>query len=286
MPNILIADEVYQKCIHWVNKSTYEVSGLGTVEVLEDGTLHVVSAMLLKQENTGSHTEIEATAVCKAMDDLMSEDGLLKWWWHSHVDMPVFWSKTDTDTIQEWGEKGWVCATVFNQKSETRSAYYQKDAIIYPWGKCDVFKENIPTNIAHALEYDTKKWDSQYAENVTNQTLGGYWRGTKYISTKPKAYGQEPVLTLKELEGYGFNAMDVITLNNAWYELKDIKLLSDDCGFQPEEIVEMAEGLYQADDIVELMMTQMGKDAVMAKVRKAADYYDGVDYHNYENIDV
>ena len=94
---VCIDRPVYQKILHWVDKSTEEISGLGKV-VMENGVFVVKSAVLAKQENTPSHTEMNGTAVAKMMYQLKDEPGHLNFWWHSHANMEVFWSGEDTDT--------------------------------------------------------------------------------------------------------------------------------------------------------------------------------------------
>src|SRR5512135_244863 len=67
---------VYQKIMHWVNKSDFEVSGLGKV-ILENGVLRVVEAILLSQTNTRTTTEIEPQDMGKAMFLLKDTPGML-----------------------------------------------------------------------------------------------------------------------------------------------------------------------------------------------------------------
>ena len=169
-----IDNEVYDKVMHWVDKAVGEISGFGKVELI-DGVFYVTSAILLKQENTSASTEIDAGAVAKAMYEMKDEPGHLNWWWHSHVNMPVFWSGTDMDTIQELGEHGWICATVFNKKEEMRSAYYQKGDDFLP----KVFIDNVPTGRQSLLDIASmEEWDREFDEKVTVK-----------VTTYPKNYG-------------------------------------------------------------------------------------------------
>ena len=158
--------------MYWVNKSKFEVSGLGTIKVQEDGSMLVTQAILLKQQNTHTHTEITAEAVCKAMFDMAKEDGELRWWWHSHVQMGVFWSGTDMDTIKELGKQGWIAATVFNQKNELRSAVYAHDALVLPWVEKPkyVFYDECETSVKVIDDARTVEWEKEYEDKVTNAT--------------------------------------------------------------------------------------------------------------------
>lgn len=127
-PIITIDQAVYDKIMYWIQKCDFEISGMGSV-VIEDNEIRVVDACLIKQENTGTSTDIDAKALGKAEFELRHAEGELKWWWHSHVNMGVFWSGTDMETIEELSEHGWFAATVFNKKEESRSAVALVDPV-------------------------------------------------------------------------------------------------------------------------------------------------------------
>ena len=161
---ITIDDLVYQKIMHWIKKANlFEISGLGNV-IIEDETIKVVDAILLEQENTSTTTDISGEYIAKAMFHLKDSPGELKWWWHSHVDMPVFWSETDTNTIEELASQGWFSATVFNKKKEMRSAYAQISPI-------KMLVDDIDTYVLRNLDFDmVNKWDEEYEDKVTVKT--------------------------------------------------------------------------------------------------------------------
>lgn len=157
--NIVTDDMVYHKVMHWVSKSDVEVSGLGKV-IVDGDTIRVVDAMLFPQTGTGASTEIEPEAICRAMYELRDTPGELKWWWHSHVKMEVFWSGTDIETIEELSSQGWFAATVFNQHEQTRSAYAQAAPVKVMVDELDL---TVTRDIDDAL---VASWDAEYASNV------------------------------------------------------------------------------------------------------------------------
>ena len=171
---------VYQKVMHWVNKSDFEVSGLGKIVVdPERNVIKVIDAILLKQENTHSTTDLDAQAICKAMFQLKDTPGDLRWWWHSHVNMGVFWSGTDEATMKELGMGGWFSATVFNQKYEYLSAYIQAEPI-------RLIDADVTTRVTTDLPKDvTEEWDKQYDDNVTEKSF----RTIYPSSWEPGAHG-------------------------------------------------------------------------------------------------
>lgn len=167
-PKVVIDNEVFRKIMHWVNKSEYEVSGLGTLVLEPEGIFRVKSAMLLPQKNGSTHTDIEPEDVGKLMFALKDEPGELRFWWHSHVNMPVFWSGTDMDTIRKLGQGGWFLSTVFNKKRELRSAFYAVQGINSPWGAQALFQDELDTKIEPFTEAIHAVWDEEYETNVIN----------------------------------------------------------------------------------------------------------------------
>lgn len=171
-----IDEEVYAKIMHWIDKAPGEVSGLGKI-VMENGIFRVTSAILLKQENTAVTTDIDAAAVGKAMFELKDEPGHMNWWWHSHVNMDVFWSGTDMDTIHEFGNNGWVLATVLNKKRESRSCYYQKGTGFIP----SILIDDIPTGTIFMAAQETfETWDKEFDDKVETKksSPGWVWKKT------------------------------------------------------------------------------------------------------------
>ncbi len=82
---VIILEDVYKKIMHWVNKSGFEVSGLGTIE-FRDGAAVVTEAFLLKQKNGSTTTEMDPNSVTKLMYEQRTSPGHLNFWWHSHVE--------------------------------------------------------------------------------------------------------------------------------------------------------------------------------------------------------
>ncbi len=101
---VLIKAEARDKINQWVAMAQGEVSGLGMVEEIDGGFI-VTDVFLPFQKCGGSNTDVEPEAVARLMIDLESQgldSSCLKFWWHSHSDMPVFWSGTDTSTINKF----------------------------------------------------------------------------------------------------------------------------------------------------------------------------------------
>ena len=73
---------------------------------------------------SGAHSDIETEALAKFQVELVQkgEDlSLWKLWWHSHATMGVFWSGTDTDTIDKSTEFEYLVSLVTNHKHEIKA---------------------------------------------------------------------------------------------------------------------------------------------------------------------
>lgn len=173
---VQIPRHVYNKVMHWVNKSSDEVSGFGKVTYYEEtGVFYIHDAYLIKQTNGSAHTDIDGGSLAKLMYQTRETEGELKWWWHSHVKMNVFWSGTDTATIKELGSQGWILATVFNQREEHRSAlgygFKVLDAPMIHQTEAALIKDELPFFIMDEIpEEETQAWDTEYDTNVEKKT--------------------------------------------------------------------------------------------------------------------
>lgn len=177
-PRLFIPRKVYQQLMHWVNKSEFEVSWLGTLQYNpKECEFEVLKIFLLEQENERAETTIKAAAICDLEYDTRNEPGQLRWWGHSHVKMPCFWSGTDREAMDELSQNGWFLSTVFNQKKEMRTAFTQG-------GEMPIMLDDIETYIYDPItDEETAEWDAQYKKNVTNKTYTytmGYGNGSGY----------------------------------------------------------------------------------------------------------
>lgn len=205
---------VYQKILHWVDKSQVEISGLGKV-VMEDGVFVVKSASLAKQVNTGTHTEMAGPAVAKMMYELRDEPGHLNFWWHSHCDMEVFWSGEDMATIYQIGDQGWCLATVFNHKHEYRAAYYQKGTSFMP----NIFVDEMNVTIEERVNYFKEDWNTEYDAKVETKIYPSYTPGASYYNQSGQYVGKPSVLATEEKKSVVVGRVG---------ELEDVKKMLDD----------------------------------------------------------
>lgn len=185
--------DIREKIQFWVDKADKEVSGLGDAWLdLENKTIDITSAFMLDQECTAADTELDGDAVSRAMfeahqDEVKGIRRNIKFWWHSHVNMDVFWSGTDTTTMAELSEHGWFCHIVFNKKREMRAAFsypVTREALGVKTNKVE-YQDNIKVNVSNyftaveqaALEEEFKtKYKEKFAyssNGFKDWTYGG-----------------------------------------------------------------------------------------------------------------
>ena len=156
---LLIPSNIYAEIDYYVQKCPIEISWLGRLKKDDEGNFVLTKIYLLKQENTGVSTEIDADAVATLLYQTRKDEGMLNWWGHSHVDMDVRWSGTDMDTKQEHGKNGFLVSTVFNKKGRYRTSYYQGNSEFLP----PVFQDDIETEVAYVpTTEEVARWEAEY----------------------------------------------------------------------------------------------------------------------------
>ncbi len=122
-PKVAVPEKVWKRLLAYIDACPMEVGGLGTIE-WKDGMLVVTDVFLLEQEVSGVSTVIDHAAVAKFLVSWVrdgKDPSALRFWWHSHADMGVFWSETDMETIRQFTQGNWLVSLVGNRRHETRT---------------------------------------------------------------------------------------------------------------------------------------------------------------------
>jgi len=75
---------------------------------------------IFDQVVTGSSTELSSQDIAKFLNEYISagkDPSTLKFWWHSHANMDVFWSGTDNSTINRFSSD-WLVSMVSNKRGQ------------------------------------------------------------------------------------------------------------------------------------------------------------------------
>lgn len=118
-----IEQDAWKKICAYVDNVDGEISGLGKLKVVDD-TFIVSDVAIFKQTVSSAHSDIETKALAEFQVEMVKKSESMKeWvlWWHSHGDMSVFFSGTDTDTIEKSTEFPFLVSLVTNKKHELKA---------------------------------------------------------------------------------------------------------------------------------------------------------------------
>ena len=263
MKKIVIGREAFDDIMYYVNKTNFEISGFGAVEVI-DGVPTVTSIYIMDQENSSAETELDGASIAKVEYEHLKSGrpGDLRFWWHSHVNMQVFWSGTDMSAIEMLAENGWFIHGVFNKQYESRLAYSNNEPI-------SVFIDDIEMEIDESLvsgeayelykkmeaisDKRNKSLDTMFQKHVTiksyelnqshrynrasnildmaGETYAPFKNSWDDWGDKPKTNESTKYEYQKDDDGYlelrqsGYTHSEIIALNNRGiYDLDDLDL--------------------------------------------------------------
>ncbi len=167
VPKVIIDKMALEKIKYFVAKDHQECSGMGITRIVGD-TIYVDDIKMLEQKNGAAHTDINEAAVTKLMFDWREREGNLNFWWHSHVNMGVFWSGQDEATIKQLGQHGLCVASVFNKKGEIRTAVAAKIEVPFATGPQVVMFDDLTlmVHVPAIPDEITKAWDEEHKANV------------------------------------------------------------------------------------------------------------------------
>lgn len=114
VPSIYITPRVYKRIFQYADACSLEISGFG--QLSKDGVFDTLFP-LFPQECTATETEIHEGALFALANSRYSAK--VRVWWHSHVNMGVFWSTTDVECISALGQNlPYLLSVVVNKKGE------------------------------------------------------------------------------------------------------------------------------------------------------------------------
>lgn len=183
LPTIYLNQDVVTKIDAWCKIAREEVSGLGLIEVDEDGDIFVTDVFLLKQDSSSAHTELSQEAIGELMHELRQKEipmSKLRFWWHSHGTGGVFWSGTDDNTINLLGSDGFMVSMVTNKKRDRLFRLGMKKPLRLDFDKLDWSVAYMPD------ESLKKECEAEFAAKVTERNTytvmggggkGGHFRG-------------------------------------------------------------------------------------------------------------
>lgn len=118
---------VMSKLWLWTDMARGEVSALGSVNEIRDEQTGMITALrvtdvhLVKQVSTDAQTELDPKAVAELMLELENQGqdvSKLRFWWHSHGSLSVFWSDQDEACVNELANGEYLLSLVVNKRRD------------------------------------------------------------------------------------------------------------------------------------------------------------------------
>ena len=164
VPRIVLAEQAYDKTVHFVDIAPEEVGWLGTVEQLRDGRYLIKDMWLFEQAVHGTTTRIDPDGLAQFMeahrgtpegDDIWENT---RFWGHSHVNMDVFPSMRDDDQMEEFRTCGqeYFIRGIHNKRGKIKFDFYDfQHGIVFidvPWEKLDTVDPQMRDEIQEEFD--------------------------------------------------------------------------------------------------------------------------------------
>jgi hypothetical protein len=120
--SIAILPTAKHKLDAYIQGCRFEISGFGEAVVVPGGVL-ITDILLMEQEVSSASTAITPAALAAYIFDAIEQGkdpSKLKVWWHSHPWGGLFWSGTDTASIDAFNN-GWMISIVGCHKGNYKS---------------------------------------------------------------------------------------------------------------------------------------------------------------------
>lgn len=120
---VYISTEQFARMMAYSKLTWGECGGLICGET-ENNSITVKKIVLLDQKSSLGNVNLEDNAINEFM--LNNQDSTVVGWWHSHADMPAFFSSIDHDTSKKFAQIGYCLAIVVNRRGEYKVLVYHK----------------------------------------------------------------------------------------------------------------------------------------------------------------
>ena len=214
-----ITEKWWYRILSWAKlayeEDKNEISGLATAVPNNKGHYWIENVEIMKQENSGSNTELDGDAVAayKMKYGMKYNNPNMKFvWWHSHHTMDAFWSGTDLTEIDAWKNNSFSLALVVNLKEE-----YKFRVSVWKAGNLDLSQHyDIPLNICRDNGvFITNKMKKDYKELCEEKHsylgYGTTYKNGKVISNQGHLFGSnKPKETKQSIYNDAINAIDKV----------------------------------------------------------------------------
>ena len=278
-----------------------EISGLMTAVPQEDGRFKVGDVEILKQENTGTNTDLNGDSVSAYMMKygMKYKNPDMKFvWWHSHHTMGAFWSGTDDKEIEAWKNSSFSLALVINLKEEYlfRVSFWKTNGL--------PIEQHVDTTLtierAEPKINITNAMKKQYEELCSSpqpmvRYTGGYstygqgwsrnvnpnqqniWHGNNKESEKQLEMEYAYSEALEQVESMQDGFMDGSVSHKEWK--KKVKRINEICKTKkfPFKVVEFKEN---KKELLNVLMTKLPNELIEWEDNQIKDEFETKEWNN------
>jgi proteasome lid subunit RPN8/RPN11 len=181
------------------DKDKNEVSGITCLKkvkhpINKESAWELFEPVILKQENTGTTTELDGDALRDYYIRAAMKHGkdIRFCWWHSHHTMGAFWSSTDINEIKAWENDSWSLALVVNLFHEYKLNVHIWDPVQYSEDVRLEVLRNVPKATVKQLKDYDELCDKPAVVTVGNQPWyqkrqGNLWLNNTNYNCQPLA---------------------------------------------------------------------------------------------------
>jgi hypothetical protein len=196
--------EHYQRLQAYTNEVDTEIGGLCRID-LEKDVFTVAEVFLLEQTASKGECELSSKGIDTLYRELLNEDkdvDNLYGWWHSHGTMDAFFSKTDTDTMDEW-PGDWIVAICINKNRKVVGRLQvQKPVTLYL---------DLEVEIEQPTLDNIEEIKKEIKEKVTEETVSiqkwGYQRNKQPWGWNGQDWGKKREKTIHEMDDEEFEEL-------------------------------------------------------------------------------
>jgi proteasome lid subunit RPN8/RPN11 len=192
---LIIPKEIEKRIHDYVMSVDSEIAGIGRVRI-EGEDIHVEEVMIVDQEVTSVTADLSPQAMAKWQTELVRAGGSPRdWllWWHSHDTMNAFFSKRDTDTMDEHSESDWLVSLVVNKKQERK-------ARLDTYRPFRMYMEDIDIEIEGTQAYSVpEEVAREVADKVKSKKVVLYNGGYKHTEYRDIGFSDKPAYSKPNL---------------------------------------------------------------------------------------
>jgi len=208
---IIITDKAYLKLNKFVTLVNSEISGMAKSTIDKEKNILITDFMIFDQKVTGSSTILSDESQAKFINELMKkEEDTSSWniWWHSHCDMPPFWSAIDDKTIESPTTQSYLISLVVNKKMEMKarldifptdtSPFKEQSIVKYDIEDIEILQSKEEIKRKEKYEKEIEKLTEEYEkklkeinktfENINNKKAEIFCQKEIDLKVKQKTY--------------------------------------------------------------------------------------------------